>query len=79
MLPRDSRPLTVTARRRHVPGTVGCAHTSDLEPVRIRPGQPSHYSDADLRDRPIVVEFHEGDVIPFDFTVEGDLVSAPAT
>lgn len=56
-----------------------CAHAPDLEPVRVRPGQPNNYSDAELRDRAIIVEFHEGDVIPFDFTLEGDLVSAPAT
>lgn len=57
----------------------GCAHASDLEPVRIRPGQPNQYSDAELRNRPIIVEFREGDVIPFDFTLDGELISAPQT
>jgi len=56
-----------------------CAHATDLEPIRILPGQPTAYDDATLRERPVVVEFHEGDVIPFDFTLEGDLVAAPPT
>jgi hypothetical protein len=51
----------------------GCA--SPAEPLRVRASDLAHLDAAtDLRVRPIVIEFQEGDTLPVDFTLSGDLL-----
>jgi hypothetical protein len=51
----------------------GCA--SPVEPLRVRAADLGHLDAApDLRVRPIVIEFQEGDTLPVDFTLSGDLL-----
>jgi hypothetical protein len=57
----------------------GCAPAA--EPLRVRAADLARLEAApDLRVRPIVIEFQEGDTLPVDFTLSGDLLElAPGT
>ncbi|MBS2012717.1 MAG: hypothetical protein JST00_07520 [Deltaproteobacteria bacterium] len=53
-----------------------CTHRSG-PPVRIRAGEPRDVGSLDTKEHPLVIEFREGDTIPFDVAVEGDVVASP--
>lgn len=57
-------------------GVTSCAHHSG-EPVRLRAGESRDLRGTDLKEHPIIIEFREGDTLPFDVNVEGDLVASP--
>ncbi len=60
----------------------GCASAPLPEPVRLRTTDLGTLDDAQraelAKGRPLVIEIHEGEVIPFDVTIGGDLVSTAA-
>jgi hypothetical protein len=56
----------------------GCAHSVDGPPVRVRAGQlPEGIGALDLTKRPLIIELREGDVLPLDVLVDGDLIGSP--
>lgn len=57
-------------------GATSCAHRSG-DPVRVRAGEPRDLRNIDVRQHPLIIEFREGDNLPFDVNVEGDLVASP--
>jgi hypothetical protein len=57
---------------------VGCAQAVDREPVYVRAGQPLELENVDIAKHPIIIEFREGDVIPLDVEVGGDVIASPA-
>jgi hypothetical protein len=57
----------------------GCAPA--VEPLRVRASDLGHLeAPPDIRVRPVIIEFQEGDALPVDFTLSGDLLElAPGT
>src|SRR5690242_2282695 len=47
------------------------------EPTYLRSGDVTDLSHVDLSKQPIIIELHEGDVIPLDVIVAGDLIASP--
>jgi hypothetical protein len=54
-----------------------CAHR-ERTIVRLQPGEEVELAKLDLRRQSLVVKLEEGEVIPLDIQVEGDLVGVPA-
>jgi hypothetical protein len=50
----------------------GCGHAA--EPLRLRATDFKSWPALEAAGRPIVLEFREGDRIPVDFSIDGDLV-----
>ena len=57
-------------------GAMSCAHHSG-EPVRVRAGEARDLRGVDMREHPVIIEFREGDILPFDVNVEGDILASP--
>jgi hypothetical protein len=56
---------------------LGCSHAVDREPVYVRAGQSVELTSFDITKQPIVIEFREGDVLPLDIVVAGDVIASP--
>jgi hypothetical protein len=54
---------------------VGCSHAMG-EPVYVRAGQPIELTNFDITKQPLIIEFHEGDVLPLDIVVAGDVIAS---
>ncbi len=54
----------------------GCAH-GDREVVRLQPGIEVNLSEFDLHRQSLIIELHEGQVVPLDITIDGDLAATP--
>jgi hypothetical protein len=56
----------------------GCAH--EREVVRLQPGAAATLKDYDLHKQSLIIELREGEVVPLDIIVEGDLfATGPGT
>jgi hypothetical protein len=56
----------------------GCAHAQP-EPVRVKASDIGKLEEGAIPPgRPIVIEIAEGETIPLDFSIDGDLVSTPS-
>jgi hypothetical protein len=55
---------------------VGCTHAVEREPVHVRAGQRVELTGVDITKQPIIIEFHEGDVLPLDIVVAGDVIAS---
>src|SRR4051794_15938755 len=54
----------------------GCAGAGK-EAIHVRPGEMRDLSHVDLSKQPIIVEVREGEVVPLDVVVAGDLIASP--
>jgi hypothetical protein len=54
-----------------------CAH-GERQVVRLQPGVAVDLSQLDLHRQSLVIELHEGQVVPLDIIVDGDLAAIPA-
>lgn len=62
-----------------LPALLLLACSSSQPPLRVRAADPSSFSAA-VPGQPIIIEFQEGDEIPLEVSVSGDLVATdPAT
>jgi len=54
----------------------GCAH-QEREVVRLQPGVAVNLTDFDLHRQSLVLELQEGQVVPLDVVIDGDLAATP--